>query len=265
MKQPTPSPVWPQSWRTSYDFDLQEVYGQVKDKGYAYAYASRRAHALDMMSRAAPPPARVLDVAAAQGNFSLALAEAGYSVTWNDIRAELAGYVALKHESGEIVYAPGNVFELDFPAPFDAVLITEVIEHVAHPDEFLKKVAGLVRPGGHVVMTTPNGEYFRHNLPKFSDCPDPSVFEPTQFKPDSDGHIFLLHRDEVLCFAAGAGLEVLEFRYFTNPLTNGHVQTHRLLKVLPAAFVAGAERVTHSLKFKRLHAQMGALFRKPAL
>lgn len=265
MKQPAPSPAWPQSWRTSYSFDLQEVYGQVTDKGYAYAYASRRAHALDMVSRAVPPPARVLDVAAAQGNFSLALAEAGYSVTWNDIRAELANYVALKHERGEIAYVPGNVFELDFSVPFDVVIMTEVIEHVAHPDEFLKKVAGLVRPGGHVVMTTPNGEYFRNTLPKFSDCPDPSVFEHRQFRPDSDGHIFLLHRNEVLRFAAEAGLEVLEFRYFTNPLTNGHIQTHRLLKILPAAFVAGVERATCSLKFKRLHVQMGVLLRKPAL
>jgi 2-polyprenyl-3-methyl-5-hydroxy-6-metoxy-1,4-benzoquinol methylase len=40
---------------------------------------------------------------------------------------------------------------------FDAVLITEVIEHVAHPDEFLAKTAALVKPHGSIVLTTPNG------------------------------------------------------------------------------------------------------------
>ena len=37
--------------------------------------------------------------------------------------------------------------------------ITEVIEHVAHPDRLLQQAAALVRPGGYVVMTTPNGRF----------------------------------------------------------------------------------------------------------
>ena len=83
----------------------------------------------------------MFDPAAGQGNFSLALAERGYRVTWNDLRVDLAGYVRLKHEHGEIEFAPGNAFALEFPEPFDAVLMTEVIEHVAHPDDFLAKTA----------------------------------------------------------------------------------------------------------------------------
>jgi 2-polyprenyl-3-methyl-5-hydroxy-6-metoxy-1,4-benzoquinol methylase len=65
----------------------------------------------------------ILDVAAAQGNYTVALAELGYDVTWNDIREDLAGYVRLKLEHGRIDFAPGNVFELSFPAPFDGLLI----------------------------------------------------------------------------------------------------------------------------------------------
>ena len=90
-----------------------------------YAYENRKNKTLRFISGALQPGAQILDIAAAQGNFSIALAEMGYNVTWNDLRADLADYVRLKQDKGAIELAPGNVFELNFPAPFDAVLITE--------------------------------------------------------------------------------------------------------------------------------------------
>src|ERR1043166_1848550 len=50
-------------------------------------------------------------------------------------------------------------------------LITEIIEYVAHPDEFLRKAASLAKPGGYIVMTTPNGGDFLNRLPKFPSVP----------------------------------------------------------------------------------------------
>ena len=265
MKRIESQPDWPQSWKESHFYDQGEIYGQISDRGYAYAYANRRRETLRLVTEVLSPGARILDVAAAQGNFSLALAELGFDVTWNDLRAELADYVRLKHERGKIEFAAGNAFELAFPALFDAVLITEIIEHVAHPDDFLAKAAALVRPGGYIVMTTPNGGYFKNRLPKFSECADPSVFESVQFKPNSDGHIFLLHLDEIAPLAKRAGLEVEKIVLFTNPLTAGHVKTEPLLKVLPRGLVRAAERLTEFLPNvlkKRALIQMGARFRK---
>ena len=265
MKRIQPEPDWPQSWKESFFYDQSEIYGEISHHGYAYAYENRRRETLRLLTEVLPLGARILDIAAAQGNFSLALAELGFDVTWNDLRAELADYVRLKHERGQIEYAAGNAFELSFPSLFDAVLITEVIEHVAHPDDFLAKVAALVRPGGYIVMTTPNGGYFKNQLPKFSDCADPTVFEAIQFKPNSDGHIFLLHTDEIEPLAMRAGLEVEKISLFTNSLTAGHVKTESLLKVLPRGLVRFAERVSqalpHALQKKAL-VQMAVRFRK---
>jgi 2-polyprenyl-6-hydroxyphenyl methylase/3-demethylubiquinone-9 3-methyltransferase len=265
MKRIQPQPDWPQSWQESYFYDQSEIYGQISHYGYAYAYDNRRRETLRLLTEVLSPGARVLDVAAAQGNFSLALAELGFDVTWNDLRAELADYVRLKHEHGKIEYIAGNAFELAFPSLFDAVLITEIIEHVAHPDDFLAKAAALVRPGGYIVMTTPNGGYFKNRLPKFSECDDPSIFESAQFKPNADGHIFLLHVDEIEPLAKRAGLSVEKIALFTNPLTAGHVKTEPLLKILPRRIVEIAESVSRSLPSalkKKALVQMGVRFRK---
>jgi 2-polyprenyl-3-methyl-5-hydroxy-6-metoxy-1,4-benzoquinol methylase len=247
MRTVVPAGGWPESWELSYHYDRMEIYGHRPRSGYVHAYRSRRKHTLELVRRAAAPGASVLDVAAAQGNFTLELAELGYDVTWNDLRSELADYVRLKHERGIVRYAPGNIFELSFDRPFDVVLITEVIEHVAHPDQFLRKIASLVKPGGHLVMTTPNGAYFRNRLPRFSDCPDPALFEHRQFLPNSDGHIFLLHEDEIRRFATAAGLTVEELRLGTNFLTEGHVKTGKLLPLLPAPVVTGVEHLSQRL------------------
>jgi 2-polyprenyl-6-hydroxyphenyl methylase/3-demethylubiquinone-9 3-methyltransferase len=257
--------AWPESWKYSYPYDLQEIYGEIKSRGYAYAYAARRQQTLLLLTEVLPPGARILDIAAAQGNFTLALAEMGYVVTWNDLREDLADYVRLKLERGNVSFAPGNAFELDFPFLFDAVLITEIIEHVAHPDEFLKKAAQLVKPEGYVVMTTPNGAYFQNKLPKFSKCPDPSIYEEIQFKPNADGHIFLLHPEEIAALAARSGLEIEVVVLFTNPLTNGHMKTEKLLRIMPRSMVNIIESMTKHMPLalrRRLSVHMGARFRK---
>ena len=267
VKRVSPEPDWPKSWKESAFYDQSEIYGEISHHGYAYAYENRRRETLGLLTELLSPGARILDIAAAQGNFSLALAELGFDVTWNDLRAELADYVRLKYEHGKIEYAPGNAFELNFPALFDAVLITEIIEHVAHPDDFLAKAAALVRPGGYIVMTTPNGGYFKNRLPKFSECADPTVFEAMQFKPNSDGHIFLLHIDEIEPLARRAGLTVEKIVLFTNALTAGYMKTESLLEILPRGIVRAAENVSqllpNALKKKTL-VQMGVRFRKSA-
>ena len=267
MKKPQFDPAWSDNWKMSYGYDIEEMFDQIRCRGYTYAYARRMRDTLRTVQSVAEPPATVLDVAAGAGNFSLQLAELGYRVTWNDLRADLVDYVRLKHEKGIIQYAPGNVFELGFENAFDVVLITEIIEHVAHPDDFLGKIGRMVKPGGHVVMTTPNGGYVMNRLPKFSECSDPSQFEAVQFKPNSDGHIFLLHVDEIPVLAAKSGLKLERLRLGTNPLTNGHMKTEMILKVAPRRIVEGIEAFTQHLPgflSRRINNSMTVLFSKPA-
>lgn len=243
MKKPSPQDAWPEQWHNAFAYDQEEVFGPIQTLGYAYAYQNRQRATLDLVKAHVPAGGNLLDIAAAQGNFSLLLAEAGYRVTWNDLRGDLVDYVKEKYEYGDLTYAAGDVFGLGFNACFDAVLITEIIEHVAHPDEFLKKISCMVRLGGCVIMTTPNGAYFRNKLPRFSDCADPSQYEKLQFKPNGDGHIFLLWPDEILSLAEKAGLQMIEQRFLTTALTNGHVKTAILLRIFPRWAIFLLERL----------------------
>jgi 2-polyprenyl-3-methyl-5-hydroxy-6-metoxy-1,4-benzoquinol methylase len=262
MKKPIPQLEWPVSWQQSYEYDRLEVFGETShSRGYAYAYANRFNKTIKLVEEALPKGSRILDIAAAQGNFTLSLAERGYQMTWNDLRFELEDYVKLKYEHGQVAYAPGNVFELNFDQLFDGVIITEIIEHVAHPDEFLRQVSKLLRPGGYVIMTTPNGGYIKNDLPRFSDHPDPSIFESSQFKPNSDGHIFLLYPDEVIRLGEEAGLEVDKLILFTPPFLAGHVKTHLFLPYIPKRLLHFASKCIEFLPSalnRRILLQMGA-------
>ena len=266
MKRVYPDHSWRPSWKYSYQYDLMEVYGESNGNlDYVYAYQLRSDDTISLIKSIAKQHDSILDVAAAQGNFSLKLAELGYNVTWNDIREDLAEYAEMKRETGNIIYRPGNAFDLKFDQLFDVVLATEIIEHVAHPDQFLAKLAALVKPGGYIVISTPLGSYFKNNLPKFSDVEDASLFESKQFGPHSEDHIFLLHMDEIQVLGKRAGLEVIKMKYNTNFLTGGYTKLSPILKVLPKGLIFALESFTQILPQaigKRIHTNFVALLKK---
>ena len=230
MKVPERNDGLPQLWKECYLYDTLEVLGNTSNRGYAYAYLNRHNIVCDG-KEALPVGSTIIDIAASQGNFTLRLAEEGYQMIWNDLREDLIDCVKLNYEKGQIEYGPGNVFGLNLPEKADGVIIAEIIEHVAHPDEFLKKIASLVKEGGHIFISTTLGSYFLNNLPKFSDCPDPSQYEAMQFKPNSDGHIFLLHLEEIHKLSSDAGLAIMDSVIFNNFLTAGHMKMQAVLRL----------------------------------
>jgi SAM-dependent methyltransferase len=55
----------------------------------------------------------------------------------------------------------GNVEALPFPdASFDAVLGTHVAEHLAHPEAAFSEMARVLRPGGRLLLLTPNRRHY---------------------------------------------------------------------------------------------------------
>lgn len=58
----------------------------------------------------------------------------------------------------------GNVEAMEFkwlPASFDALILSEVLEHLVEPRRVLKDLAPFVRPGGQVLASSPNISHWR--------------------------------------------------------------------------------------------------------
>lgn len=251
MRKPVYSDTWPQLWKEAHAFNAMELWGDRKNLGYTYAYENRRTRIIDAVCELLPKGALILDVAAAHGNFTLPLAEKGYHVIWNDIRADMEGYVRLKYESGQVDYIAGNCFDLTekYAEKFDAIIATEIIEHVAHPDQFLKGLAKLLKPGGFIMLSTPNGKWMMNTLPRFSDCTNPEIFESQQFKPDADGHIFLLHPDELEALATQASLRIHRFELINTLLVSGNRHVAKLLRVIPKWMIMRGDALLRLLPY----------------
>lgn len=50
---------------------------------------------------------------------------------------------------------------------FDLIVASELVEHLFNPEAFLKKVRNLIKPGGEMIITTPNFLFWKNRLKMF--------------------------------------------------------------------------------------------------
>ncbi len=63
--------------------------------------------------------------------------------------AEIAG------KTGAEVFV-GGLEQIPTDARFDCIIATQVIEHIYQPLSFVKQLAGHIKPGGHIILATPD-------------------------------------------------------------------------------------------------------------
>jgi 2-polyprenyl-6-hydroxyphenyl methylase / 3-demethylubiquinone-9 3-methyltransferase len=111
-------------------------------------------------SRARLAGRQVLDVGCGGGLLAESMARRGARVLGVDLAQEALAVARLHAiESGlSVEYRQVAVEELaeSVPAGFDVVTCLEMLEHVPDPSAIVSALARLVRPGGHVVVSTIN-------------------------------------------------------------------------------------------------------------
>lgn len=97
---------------------------------------------------------KVLDAGCGTGWFSKGAAGRGAYVVSMDLGEKLLAEVAKKVNSERVV---GSILEMPFPDNwFDIVISSEVIEHTPEPFAGVKEMYRVLKPGGVLVLTTPN-------------------------------------------------------------------------------------------------------------
>jgi SAM-dependent methyltransferase len=100
-------------------------------------------------------PERALDVGCSTGYLAQRLTERGARVV--GIEADPVAAAEARGVCEEVLVGDAESVELPFPpGSFDLVLCGDLLEHLRDPGAFLERIRPLLRPGGRLVLTTPN-------------------------------------------------------------------------------------------------------------
>jgi SAM-dependent methyltransferase len=125
------------------------------------------------------PRGKLLDAGAGSGLLSKELAEIGFEVTAADIDRS---FLRVEHPGIRFVEANFNGVTPFADGAFDYIVCLEMIEHVENPFALLREFQRILRPGGTIILSTPNilnigsrlrfllegnYEYFKYPLPEW--------------------------------------------------------------------------------------------------
>jgi 2-polyprenyl-3-methyl-5-hydroxy-6-metoxy-1,4-benzoquinol methylase len=244
MKAPILDTDWPADVMALYRHDMQEIW----DRSIAPQIWNQYHNQLDLyLGFAGNQALRILDVGCAQGTLALMLAEGGHQVLAVDIRPQFLEYARSRHTHGDVQFLVANALEDDIPGGHDLIFANQIIEHLVYPAELLTRLKRLLKPGGRLVTTTPNGAYVKNPLPSYTELGDPREWEHLQFTADGDGHFFAYRAEELQTLYRNAGLVQVETRYFETPFINGHMKLRYLHGVLPTALLLLLDRAALAL------------------
>jgi SAM-dependent methyltransferase len=106
---------------------------------------------------------RLLEVGCSTGDALLTAAELGWQVSGIEVNAAAAKLGNDRLGGSAIAVTSLEEYEPP-PEGFDAVVMFDVVEHLADPREAATRLAAMLRPGGHLLLITPDADSFTARL-----------------------------------------------------------------------------------------------------
>lgn len=193
--------------------------------------------------------AKVLDVGCGNGTLSIFMASQGCTVTALDIsnQAVMQATMGAKNLGvAGITFVPVDFAEFSTDDTFDAILCLDVLEHIPDDNAAIAKMAGLLKPGGIVVIRVPSPRAFLHRFRL-------AVFDQDVFDR-SVGHLRRYAPKELVSKLSAHGFRTLEIQPVEGVLRNFLFTTRRGNRLLrfaarpqTAPLVTAADRVAMRL------------------
>lgn len=164
---------------------------------------------------------RALDVGAGFGDFLAQLqTRGGWEVVGTEVSLEAALSARARHG---VDVRHGQLDDVGVVGPFDLVTLFHVLEHLPSPGQALRQIAGLLAPGGYVVLALPNDGIPRLRYLRIRDAlkrpvvrlmrrPFRSGVEAYFGAPVPGAEIHLSHFDRrtLVTFLGGLGFDIVE-------------------------------------------------------
>ncbi len=134
--------------------------GRAKKTNPRYLFGSNTRFNPDLRYLRGRVPGRVLDIGCGNGKFISEAASAGWQVYGQEFDP-MAASIAAKSSGAEV--RVGDLLSLSYEKEFfDAVTMSNVLEHLPNPTEVFSEVARILRPGGVLVSISPNPKSYLH-------------------------------------------------------------------------------------------------------
>ena len=176
---------------------------------------------------------KCLDLGSAEGGFALVLKKLGYDVCATDID-ERSLKILRDRGFNPVKVDVNEAFPFE-DGEFNLVTCLEVIEHIKTPDNMLKEITRVLKPGGSLIISTPNINWWylriKHLFGKW-DMHDPDhirFYTPTRLKRIMQEY----------------GFKVVEVKsYFVSP----HINLHNI-KIPPERLRTFEQHIFHNISY----------------
>ena len=184
---------------------------------YRFVAARLKKYAMGSPSSASGFDA-ALNLGTGEGDYDRMIAGYSTQVIGCDVNEEdLAHARTLNQGVMNLRYEANNALALTYPeASFDLIVSCEVIEHVGQPEQMVREMYRVLRPGGVAIMTFPSREF-------------PITYDPVNriwqwIRKPADrenlisqgayafGHDYLIGSDDFKKWALNAGFQIVEFQ-----------------------------------------------------
>jgi 2-polyprenyl-3-methyl-5-hydroxy-6-metoxy-1,4-benzoquinol methylase len=106
----------------------------------------------------------ILEIGAGTGRFTLEMAPLVSRMVAVDISPQMLKVMSDKMTERKITNVRqicGSFLETDFEGPFDVIMSFSAIEYIKDSKALFRKISGLLKPGGHLILSTAHDTFLR--------------------------------------------------------------------------------------------------------